>query len=90
MGTYHADSSWSHLLSVVAHEFGHQIAYARGTWAYAGAAPEGWPYTGPEPAEAWADCVAEAFTGIVDPSHGLGACPADARAWTAAWLASAV
>jgi hypothetical protein len=88
IGTYHADGSRSHLLTTVAHEFGHQVAFTYGTWEYLGAAPAGWPYAGPEAAEAWADCVALAFTGIVDPSHGLAPCPADSLQWTAAWLAS--
>ncbi len=88
IGRYHATGSWSHLLTVVAHEFGHQIAFADGTQAYLGAPPSGWPYAGSQPAEAWADCVSLAFTGISDPSHGLGDCPAATLAWTATWLAT--
>jgi hypothetical protein len=85
---YHALGGWSHLVSVLAHEFGHLIAFRDGAGAFAGSAPPGWPYNSRQPAEAWADCVSEAFTYIVDPSHGLGACPSDVLAWTATWLAT--
>lgn len=83
----HAEGSWSHLLSVTAHEFGHQVAFRYGSGAYDGAPPDGWP--GPDQgdgAEAWADCVAQAFTGIVDPSYDLAPCPQSTVDWTAAWL----
>lgn len=88
IASYHATGSWAHLLTVVAHEFGHQIAFADGTQAYLGAPPAGWPYADAEPAEAWADCVSLAFTGVSDPSHGLGTCPSVTLAWTATWLAT--
>ena len=86
---YHADGRWSHLVSVIGHEFGHIIAYFYGTRAFNGAAPEGWPdpHHGP-PAEAWADCVSEVFTEIVDPSYGMPPCPQPTREWTANWLAA--
>jgi hypothetical protein len=89
VGRYHAEGRWSHLLSVISHEFGHIIAFAHGSGAFAGAAPEGWPdpHHGPS-AEAWADCVAQAFTGIVDPSYGMPPCPQPTLDWTAAWLAA--
>ena len=83
-----ASGSWSHLLSVVAHEFGHLIAFHYGTGEVVGAPPAGWPGAGhPAPAEAWADCVAEAFTGIVDPSYDLPPCAPEALDWTTRWLA---
>jgi hypothetical protein len=83
-----ASGSWSHLLSVVAHEFGHLIAFRYGSGEYVGAAPEGWPDPGfAHPAEAWADCVAQAFTGVVDPSYDLPPCPDATLAWTIRWLA---
>ena len=87
IGRVHAEGRWSHLVSVLGHEFGHIIAWAYGSHAYNGAAPEGWPdpQHGPS-AEAWADCVSEVFTGIVDPSYGMPPCPAHTRDWTAAWL----
>lgn len=83
----HAEGRWSRLLAVTAHEFGHLIAFAYGTQAYLGAPPEGWPDPGHgDPAEAWADCVAEAFTGIVDPSYSMPPCPPPTLEWTATWL----
>jgi hypothetical protein len=71
----------------LAHEFGHMIAYRYGSQSPYGAAPAGWPSYSGQPNEAWADCVAQAFTGIDDPSHGLPSCPAASLAWTASWLA---
>lgn len=85
---YHADADWTTVVATVTHEFGHLIAFEYGTGAYAGAPPAGWPYNGERPEEMWADCVTEAFTGIVAPSHGLPGCPADTRTWTANWLAT--
>ena len=66
-----ANGSESLLRATVAHEFGHLIAFQFGSQAFNGAAPEGWPTYSNVPAEAWADCVSRAFTGINDPSHGL-------------------
>lgn len=87
VGERHVQAEWSHLVSVVGHEFGHLIAFAHGTREFAGAAPDGWPDPGhPYPAEAWADCVAQAFTGIVDPSYGMPPCPDGSLAWTRTWL----
>ena len=89
IGRYHAEGRWSHLVSVIGHEFGHIIAFVHGSHAFDGAAPEGWPDPnhGP-PAEAWADCVSEVFTGIVDPSSGMPPCPQPSLQWTANWLAA--
>lgn len=89
IGRTHAEGRWSHLLSVVAHEFGHLVAFRWGSGEYTGAAPAGWPDPGHGPsAEAWADCVAEAFTGIVDPSYGMPPCPQGSLEWTRQWLAA--
>lgn len=76
------------LRTTLAHEFGHLIAYRYGSQAHAGAPPSGWPYSGAQPNEAWADCVAQVFTGIADASHGLPLCPAATLSWTATWLAA--
>jgi hypothetical protein len=87
IGTYHANGSTARLRATVAHEFGHLIAFRYGSRAYNGAAPTGWPAYGSNPAEAWADCVSQAFTGVIDPSHGLPPCQGESLAWTQAWLA---
>lgn len=83
----HADGGEAHLADVLAHEFGHLIAFRYGTKAYVGAAPEGWPEPPQSPAEAWADCVQTAFTGRVNPSHGLPPCGTAQLDWAATWLA---
>jgi hypothetical protein len=83
----HLLSGDSELRVTLAHEFGHLIAYRYGTQAFMGAAPDGWPAYSSQPAEAWADCVARAFTGIATPSHGLPSCAGQSLAWTADWLA---
>ncbi len=83
----HVDASEAYLADVLAHEFGHLIAFRYGTKAYAGAAPEGWPAPPQSPAEAWADCVQTAFTGRSNPSHGLPACAGEQLDWAAAWVA---
>jgi hypothetical protein len=87
IGTYHANGSTARLRATVAHEFGHLIAFRYGSKAYNGAAPAGWPAYGSNPAEAWADCVSQAFTGVIDPSHGLPPCQGESLTWTQAWLA---
>jgi hypothetical protein len=84
----HARGSWDVLRMVTAHEFGHLIAFRYGTGEFLGAAPEGWPYSGPQPEEMWADCVATAFTGLTLSSHGLSPCPTSTLSWTRAWLAA--
>jgi len=86
VGTSHAKGSEARLLATLAHEFGHLIAFRYGSQAYNGAAPEGWPAYSNRPEEAWADCVSQVFTGVVDPSHGLPPCSGESLSWTASWL----
>ena len=86
VGTTHANGSRPRLLATLAHEFGHLIAFRYGSQAYNGAAPEGWPAYSDRPEEAWADCVSQVVTGVVDPSHGLPPCSGDSLSWTADWL----
>jgi len=89
VGRYHATGSWSHLVTVVAHEFGHLIAITRGSGAYLGAPPAGFPDPGYGPtAEEWADCVGYAFTGIADPAYGMPVCSGATLDWTANWLSA--
>ena len=59
---------------MLAHEFGHLIAFRYGSQAYVGAPPEGWPAPTHRPEEAWADCVQRAFTGRASASHDLATC----------------
>ena len=87
LGTSHIDGRHERLVDVIAHEFGHLIAFRYGSQEYAGAGPAGWPAPSRHPEEAWADCTQQAVTGRVSPSHGLPACEADALAWVADWLA---
>lgn len=87
IATSHASADFDHLVDVVAHEFGHLIAFRYGTGGYAGAGPEGWPAPPERPEEAWADCVQTAFTGRHNPSHGLAPCGGEQLSWAAAWLA---
>jgi hypothetical protein len=75
------------LMTTIAHEFGHLIAYRYGSQGQDGSAPTGWPAYSGQPVEAWADCVAQAFTGIVDPSHGLPPCSGSSLSWARTWLA---
>lgn len=84
----HANGSLGNLKATLAHEFGHLIAFRFGSQEYNGAAPSGWPAYSDRPEEAWADCVSQAFTGIVAPSHGLPACAGDSLDWTISWLSS--
>jgi len=65
ISTFHATGSFARLEFVIAHEFGHEIAFKFGSGAYNGAAPTGWP--GPDDPEAWADCVGVALTGRPSP-----------------------
>jgi hypothetical protein len=81
-------SNDSALRVTVAHEFGHLIAYRYGSQSSSGSAPAGWPAYSNQPAEAWADCVSRAMTGIDDPSHGLPSCSGASLTWTANWLAA--
>ena len=75
------------LRNVIAHEFGHLIAFKFGSQSVFGAAPVGFPAYSSRPEEAWADCVGRALTGVDDASHGLPSCVGVALSWTQAWLA---
>ncbi len=88
IATSHADSGDAHLAVVITHEFGHLIAFRYGSGAYAGAAPAGWPEATSNPAEHWADCVQQVFTGTLDPSHGLPPCRGDQLSWARQYLAA--
>lgn len=83
----HASGDAAGLGDLLAHEFGHLIAFRYGTQAYAGAPPAGWPGTAPRPEEAWADCVQRAFTGRSTGTHGQQPCDGHPLAWTTEWLA---
>lgn len=83
----HADREPEVLADVVAHEFGHLVAFRYGTQAYLGAAPEGWPAPEELPQEAWADCVQRSFTGRANGSHGLAPCEGEQLQWASTWLA---
>lgn len=85
---FHANGDYAHLKAVLAHEFGHIVAFRWGTQAFLGAAPEGWPTFGPSPEESWSDCVSLALSGLNDPSPGLPSCSGASLAWTADWLAA--
>ncbi|MGQ0431664.1 MAG: hypothetical protein ACT452_04560, partial [Microthrixaceae bacterium] len=86
IGTTHANGSDALLRATIAHEFGHLVAFAYGSQAFNGAAPEGWPAYSDRPEEAWADCASRAFSGVNDPSHGLPDCAGASLSWTAEWL----
>jgi hypothetical protein len=83
---YHAQGPYERLRAVLAHEWGHQVAYRYGTRAYLGAPPDGWPYQGPRPAEAWGDCVAQTLTGI-NPSRHPGECTQESLQYIRDFLA---
>ncbi|MFP5322593.1 MAG: hypothetical protein ACLGIC_12220 [Acidimicrobiia bacterium] len=83
----HADGGFDTLTDLLAHEFGHLIAFRYGTGEYVGAPPEGWPAPSSRPEEAWADCVQRAFTGRVTSTHGQAPCDGEPLRWAAAWLA---
>lgn len=86
VGRSHAEGRFEHLVDVVAHEFGHLIAFRYGTGEYPGAAPAGWPAPPSMPEEAWADCVQTVFTGRLNPAHGLPPCSGDQLSWARQWL----
>jgi hypothetical protein len=88
IGDWHLFHDVPRAKNTLAHEWGHQVAWHYGTDAYEGAPPAGFPYGGRTPEEQWADCVAQALTGTVFPSSGLGACPSDALAFTQSFLAA--
>ena len=84
----HADARAGHLAVVITHEFGHLIAFRYGSGAYNGAAPAGWPEATSNPAEHWADCVQQVFTGTVSPAHGLPPCAGEQLSWAHQFLAA--
>lgn len=84
----HALGDWNRLVAIMAHEFGHLVAFHYGTHATLGAAPAGWPSSGAVPVEHWADCVSRALTAFPLASHGQAACAGEPLQWTAAWLAA--
>jgi hypothetical protein len=86
IGNWHLYHAVDRAKNTLAHEWGHQVAWHYGTDQYEGAPPAGFPYSGRTPEEQWADCVAQALTGTVYPSSGLGACPADALAFVRSFL----
>jgi hypothetical protein len=86
IGDWHLFHAVDRAKNTLAHEWAHQVAWHYGTDAYNGAPPAGFPYAGPSPQEQFADCVAQALTGTVYPSAGLGACPADALTFTQQFL----
>lgn len=86
IGRGHATGKYAHLVDVVAHEFGHLIAFEYGTREYPGAGPAGWPAPPNRPEEAWADCVQTVFTGRTNPSHGLAPCGGEQLSWARNWL----
>lgn len=84
----HATGDGNRLVAIMAHEFGHLVAYAYGNHQELGAAPDGWPRSGAIPVEHWADCVARAWTGTALASHGQAPCDGDALGWATTWLAA--
>lgn len=82
----HATGDSTLLDVVIAHEFGHLVAFRYGTGAYPGAAPAGWPAATHNPAEHWADCVQQTWVGVAWPSHGLPPCGGDQLAWARQYL----
>lgn len=74
------------LVDVIAHEFGHLIAFRYGSQEYAGAPPAGWPAPADRPEEAWADCVQRVFLGRSNPSHGLPPCEGEQLRAAQRWL----
>ncbi|MDE0802167.1 MAG: hypothetical protein OSA99_02475 [Acidimicrobiales bacterium] len=88
IGSHHAAGDWDRLRAIVAHEFGHLIAFRHGTRTTLGAPPVGWPGPDSSAPERWADCVATAFTGRPLGSHGLPACAGESLRWAGAYLAA--
>jgi hypothetical protein len=88
MGDWQLTSSVGRAKFTVSHEWGHQLAWKYGTDQFNGAAPAGFPYTGPMPEEQWADCVAQSLTGTSYPSGGLHGCPSDSLAFTQHFLSA--
>ncbi|SDY56699.1 hypothetical protein SAMN05444365_102672 [Micromonospora pattaloongensis] len=86
IGTYHAQRPWVNLKSVMAHEFGHHIAFHYGSQRVYGAPPVGFPQKSSSQVETWADCVAVAMTGKRYRYSNVPPCGTAALAWTRAWL----
>ncbi len=84
----HADGDVEHLRAVLAHEFGHMVAFWYGAQVPNGAAPDGWPAYGSHPEEAWADCVSQVATGVLAPTAGQPPCGGSALSWTREWMAA--
>lgn len=84
----HARSGAGHLAVIITHEFGHLIAFAHGSGAYDGAPPAGWPPATSNPAEHWADCVQQVFTGTIAPSHDLPPCAGEQLSWAHRFLSN--
>ena len=86
VGSAHASGEWARLGAIMAHEFGHHVAFRYGTQVELGAAPEGWPPSGEIPVERWADCVSNTFTAYGLGSHGQETCTGSSQTWTDDWL----
>lgn len=88
VSSYHRNAGDRMLRNVLAHEFGHLIAFRFGSMRYNGAPPAGWPEPGYRPEEVWAKCVAKVFTGDDDHSFGMAPCGGEQLRWASAWLAA--
>ena len=86
VGSYHASGEWARLQEIMAHEFGHHVAFRYGTQAELGAAPAGWPLSGSPPVERWADCVSTSFTGNPLGSHGQTPCEGPSLDFTVGYM----
>ena len=86
VASYHASGPWNRLQAIMAHEFGHHVAFGYGDQSELGAAPAGWPPSGSPPVERWADCVAHVFTGNELASHGQTPCEGDSLGFTEEYL----
>ena len=87
LAEYHLRSSDQYLSVIIAHEYGHLIAFRYGTQEYLGAPPRGWPPRTDRPEEHWADCVQQVFLNVVDPTPGLPPCEGAQLQWARDWLA---
>jgi hypothetical protein len=85
---YHATRAWSNLRSVMAHEWGHHLAFRYGTQAYLGAPPAGFPQRTSATQETFADCVSWALIGTQYRYGNVPPCNRTAMTWTKRWLAT--